>query len=1344
MQKTQRAGGLGACLCLGVLLVLIPCVLAQGIGVAPDLARANWIWSSPKGVAGGGNVNYFRRRFTLPAKPAEATVALTADNGYELFVNGTRIAGELGYGKDVWASVERFRIEKHLRQGENVIAIRGEDLGGGAAIIAAVHIRTADGKTLNLVTDPSWLAIGEEQKDWTKTEFNDAAWKPAVVVAKMGGGPWGMLAVPDRLSDPKKLVMSRLKPGEMDPEVVGKLVPPGEGFRWPEGVVFLQGNVPKSHHFAFTYPGPNKTTRGVRKRSYPENDVPAPAILGRQMFLMTPAKSGTEPKLLLDAGEGTIGSPSLSYDGKTLYFSLAAAGEGFYHIHRMSVDGGKAEALTAGPFHDYDPEPLPDGRIVFSSTRIGSREEYHGNLASSLFVMNEDGTGVQPLTYHIVADREPRVTAQGALVMVRADNFLERAKVETQIHQVRPDGAGGVVLLGNDRGEIGYNRVMATEGPTLPGLLRQNGFGSPAPLPDGRVAAIAKEGLVVSDSAKGERWIVKTSTDLFDVSPMPDGRLLGTTIDNRWICVVDPDTGNVVGIHESKKRDLHSAIYLGPRPRPPRLSDVIQSDDRSLDKTGYLYCQSVFNTKQRQADLLRVKAIRIYEGRPLALRPERFPYVHIGVEAVELGTVPLAADGSFHARVPADRALALQAVDAEGRAVVNELTWIYVRPGERRSCVGCHSPRFDAPATSVAGKAFRARAVDLLGQGEPHRFRGNNAELGGIFNLQLERMREAAAINLYDQEPSGAKAGDAPLPPGRPAEVARLISQLRQPQGPPGGLDGLKISAAQRLAILHDRSAALALVSALSDPNPDVRMNAALALSACGNRDAAGPLTKALQDADPWVAQAANAALENLTGHTIGFDAFDSGEQERGVAAWQTWLRENGWDAIEADLIKRLTDGNPQNVILAAQALGHVGGEKAKAALRGFIATSLDKTNEAKSDLRSIMTAMRALGYLKDAEAVALLSGILVGDLKKVDRRRVYVLAAAAESLGWIGTPDAEKALIATCTRLVDFWHYTRACGDHPVLVANHSSIFHYRILEALDAMGTRSKEVVAVFIRSIPCEQDHALLTENDTYENLVARVTQRSGLTPTLMETCLHVLGDAEAKPSNDYLDDVTAAPMPEYYANAPLDELLKRPRGGLVFLPYDKEMRAAQVASVLALDERLAPRLLAAFQRYRGRAVSPVDDFPHARTKAWVCFYLARALGKVRHRGAVDVLLSALNDDPPEAKFGYEKPPSAIIYKTITPMYRAAVAYALGRIGDRRAVPSLLKAVANLDNALDVRCSAARGLAYVCDPSDAPALEKLAKDYPEVAARRALLEACEAARTRDADRTAKRGGQ
>ena len=58
-----------------------------------------------------------------------------------------------------------------------------------------------------------------------------------------------------------------------------------------------------------------------------------------------------------------------------------------------------------------------------------------------------------------------------------------------------------------------------------------------------------------------------------------------------------------------------------------------------------------------------------------------------------LGYAPIEPDGSFKLKVPADVPLAFAVLDAKGRAIQTHLNWIQVRPGERRTCDGCHSPR---------------------------------------------------------------------------------------------------------------------------------------------------------------------------------------------------------------------------------------------------------------------------------------------------------------------------------------------------------------------------------------------------------------------------------------------------------------------------------------------------------------------------------------------------------------------------------------------------------------------------------------------------------------------------
>ena len=210
--------------------------------------------------------------------------------------------------------------------------------------------------------------------------------------------------------------------------------------------------------------------------------------------------------------------------------------------------------------------------------------------------------------------------------------------------------------------------------------------------------------------------------------------------------------------------------------------------------TGFFFCQNVRFTRNSTAGWPHVRAIRVLGGKGLTMRSSHAYIVHAGSEVDELGTVPLAADGSFSIEVPANRAIALQAVDAEGRSELNEMSWIYVRPGEHRGCLGCHHQRQAAPpVTNGFARALRTKPLKLLGQGKPFRFRGNNAAVTGLMEVQLDRFREVAGVNRHSETADPLATSSQ--------EVSGLIDLLR-------GDDGLSISAAQRLAIFRDPAAA--------------------------------------------------------------------------------------------------------------------------------------------------------------------------------------------------------------------------------------------------------------------------------------------------------------------------------------------------------------------------------------------------------------------------------------------------------------------------------------------------------------------------------------------------------
>jgi HEAT repeat protein len=1070
------------------------------------------------------------------------------------------------------------------------------------------------------------------------------------------------------------------------------------------GVVFVHGGV------AFSAAGENFIQNIGMSRAYTEFDTPSPGALGTRLYALRPFRPDGQLTLLHDAGAGLLGAPSVSYDGATIYFTMAPAGDSHFHLFAVNADGGGLRQVTRGPFHDFDPAELPDGRLVFASTRLGTAEEYHGVAAFSLFTCQPDGSDIRPLTHHVVGDREPRVTADGGLVFVRCDNFLERAKVETHIHRTRLDGSCGEIVLGPDREPIPADRQTAAEAGSS--WLRIYGAGCPAPLPDGRIAAITERGLVVSPERRGR---VVGPYMPYDISPLADGRLLATSHDRLRLCLIDlaaasvrevlnaddlPLPGPSAGPRRAgvMPEEMHSAVYLAPRPKPPA-RPAMHGDAAAVGApaTGFLYCQNVRNTRHTSADVDRIRAVRIYEGRPFTLVPTSSIYVHIGTEGRELGTIPLAADGSFFAEVPADRALSLQAVDAEGRPVINELSWIYVRPGERRACVGCHASTASAPpragVQAVAGTPLR-----LTGEADPHRFRANNAANGGVLNQQLGRFREVAGVNLH--QVAGPLSGDPgrPLPPGRAAEVDRLCRAAES------GSASARLAALQQLAILRDRRAGPVLVQALDDTATEVRCAAVLGLAACGDRRAVAPLLERLEDPHASVVQAAQVALEHLTGRQVS-SAAHSPAGARNSAAWRKLLAKPDWDVLEADLCAALASDDRLAAYAAAEALGHTGGPAGPAALRQWLQT------QANADLRLLEAVLRALGHLQDAEAVPALASLLETNLVMPGegvggreagfaQRPVYLAGAAAEALGWIGTPAAEAALVAAVPRLPSLEACNLACGDHPWLMGSHPPVIHYRVLEALDAIGTRLEAgALPVFLRAIPMDKDRALLYERDDYETLTARVLQRSGRASEVVETCLAVLGDAAARRQEGLLRSATESPHAEAHIRT-----------------HSAEARAAQVLAVVCLDPSYAARA-------RERLVAWLTQAP-SETRSWVCFMLVRSLAWLHDREAVPLLVRILGEEPVETAAGTHAPPAHWVHKAQKPFFRAAAAYALGEIGDAAAVPALKSLLANPENAPAVREQAAVALSRLGNEPPVAELAKLAQAEPDLATRRALL--------------------
>ncbi len=67
-----------------------------------------------------------------------------------------------------------------------------------------------------------------------------------------------------------------------------------------------------------------------------------------------------------------------------------------------------------------------------------------------------------------------------------------------------------------------------------------------------------------------------------------------------------------------------------------------------------------------------------------------------------LGAAPVETDGSFYITVPADHPIRFELLGARGNVIHAQRSWIWVRPGEDRGCLGCHENKVRAITAGIS------------------------------------------------------------------------------------------------------------------------------------------------------------------------------------------------------------------------------------------------------------------------------------------------------------------------------------------------------------------------------------------------------------------------------------------------------------------------------------------------------------------------------------------------------------------------------------------------------------------------------------------------------------------
>lgn len=430
---------------------------------------------------------------------------------------------------------------------------------------------------------------------------------------------------------------------------------------------------------------------------------------------------------------GNYTTLSLSYDAKTIYFAFAERAvkkpdyysphRRCFHIYAIDTDGTNLRQLTNGPDDDFDPCPLPDGGIVFMSTRRGGFGRCHNPWeplpSYTLHRMDTSGKSVRTLSYHETNEWHPSVLLDGRIVYSRWDYVDRSAANYHGLWVSNPDGSNPSILFGNYTQRInacfqpraipGSNRIVFVAGAhhadvggslvvfdpvreKLDPVTGRDRFDS--------IEVLTPE--VCFPEAPGwpksyfhSPWPLSENYFLvsFSFKPLP-GMGPGINKDTYTGIYYLDRFGNMELLYREEDISCMYPIPLSPRSAPPVIASTLNSN---LGEEGEFVLTDVQKSLFPLPASRPIRELRIFQVLPktnthIANRP-RIGFANAESTRMMLGTVPVEADGSAYFRAPARKPLYFQALDEKGRAVQSMRSITYLQPGEKRSCLGCHEPR---------------------------------------------------------------------------------------------------------------------------------------------------------------------------------------------------------------------------------------------------------------------------------------------------------------------------------------------------------------------------------------------------------------------------------------------------------------------------------------------------------------------------------------------------------------------------------------------------------------------------------------------------------------------------
>jgi hypothetical protein len=485
--------------------------------------------------------------------------------------------------------------------------------------------------------------------------------------------------------------------------------------------------------------------------------------------------NGETRKLVPELEGGIIGRFDLDYDAGKFVFDWKPEQQEGFRIYEKNLNTGELKSLTSRPdnedeliklyrvteeYHhgtdDMHPIYLPDGKICFISTRpqYGILCDAPDNFSTTvLYRMDSDGSNIEKLTNSSVSESNPSVMNDGRIIYTRWE-YLDKGAVSVKcLWAMRPDGTNPVEIYGNTLA-LPPTLLMGRQIPGQPDLYSclgtphccpQNGVGTVLTINTSKdlrtrepIQYITPNTDIRAENGtfqyiRGE-WVRTDSGPLYcDPYPLSDKMFLVAHNPSKyfndktaWGLYLIDDFGNHILIHRDPEISCWQPIPFKKRKRPPVINSAL-SPQLAEQKLAAVLVANVAHGMEG-IDPGEIKYIRVNEQVPRPWRARRYwdndvydqqhaiitKDTHLGLK-VQHGVVPVEEDGSAYFLVPADKNIFFQVLDENFMELQRERTYSNFRPGEFRSCTGCHERQTEASYSNGSMPMAFSREPQLPG-----------------------------------------------------------------------------------------------------------------------------------------------------------------------------------------------------------------------------------------------------------------------------------------------------------------------------------------------------------------------------------------------------------------------------------------------------------------------------------------------------------------------------------------------------------------------------------------------------------------------------------------------------